>query len=120
MGGPAQPPDRITEDYSLHHETPSASDYLRLRIEAGLTPKTAEGAAAGLPATVHAVVDDEAAALSADAERPDKAEDVKRISADRIWSPIDDLRLLPPPDIEGAPGATDDGHHDCPKTDRLR
>lgn len=46
----------MTNDYSLHAETPSAADYLRLRIEAGLTPKTAEGAAAGLPNTVYAVV----------------------------------------------------------------
>ena len=46
----------MTDDYNLHVETPSAADYLRLRIDAGLTPKTAEGAAAGLPNTVHAVV----------------------------------------------------------------
>lgn len=44
------------DGYSLHAETPLAADYLRLRIEAGLTPKTAEGAAAGLPNTVFAVV----------------------------------------------------------------
>ena len=46
----------MTDDYNLHVETPSPADYLRLRIDAGLTPKTAEGAAAGLPNTVHAVV----------------------------------------------------------------
>ena len=46
----------MTDDYILFRETPSAADYLRLRIEAGLTPKTAEGAAAGLPNTLHAVV----------------------------------------------------------------
>jgi GNAT superfamily N-acetyltransferase len=46
----------MTEDYSLLAETPSPEDYLRLRIMAGLTPKTAEGAAAGLPNTVFAVV----------------------------------------------------------------
>ncbi len=45
-----------TDGYSLHAETPTSADYLRLRIEAGLTPKTAEGAAAGLPNTVFAVV----------------------------------------------------------------
>lgn len=46
----------MTEDYVLFRETPSAADYLRLRVEAGLTPKSAEGAAAGLPNTLHAVV----------------------------------------------------------------
>ncbi len=46
----------MSDDYSLHLETPAAADYLRLRIEAGLTPKTAEGAAAGLPNTLYAVV----------------------------------------------------------------
>ena len=46
----------MTEDYRLLSETPSAEDYLRLRIMAGLTPKTAEGATAGLPNTVFAVV----------------------------------------------------------------
>lgn len=43
-------------DYTFHPETPSEVDYLRLRIAAGLTPKTAEGAAAGLPNTQFAVV----------------------------------------------------------------
>ena len=42
--------------YFLTAETPSQDDYLRLRIVSGLTPKTAEGAAAGLPNTVFAVV----------------------------------------------------------------
>lgn len=42
--------------YVLAAETPSQEDYLRLRIVSGLTPKTAEGAAAGLPNTVFAVV----------------------------------------------------------------
>lgn len=42
--------------YSLHAETPSIDDYLRLRVVSGLTPKTAEGAAAGLPNTVFAVI----------------------------------------------------------------
>lgn len=42
-------------DYSLRDETPSQSDYLRLRVISGLTPKTAQAAAAGLPNTVFAV-----------------------------------------------------------------
>lgn len=46
----------MTTDYTLHDETPSEADYLRLRIVSGLTPKTAEGAAAGLPNTLFAVV----------------------------------------------------------------
>lgn len=46
----------MTTGYTLHDETPSQPDYLRLRIVAGLTPKTAEGAAAGLPNTVFGVV----------------------------------------------------------------
>jgi GNAT superfamily N-acetyltransferase len=43
-------------DYILYAETPCAEDYLRLRVVSGLTPKTLEGAAAGLPNTVFAVV----------------------------------------------------------------
>lgn len=46
----------MTDDYRLTAETPSPADYLRLRVEAGLSPKTTEGAAAGLPNTVYAVV----------------------------------------------------------------
>lgn len=42
-------------DYSLRDETPSQSDYLRLRVISGLTPKTAQAAAVGLPNTVFAV-----------------------------------------------------------------
>ena len=46
----------MTDDYRLTAEKPSPADYLRLRVEAGLSPKTTEGAAAGLPNTVYAVV----------------------------------------------------------------
>ena len=46
----------MTDDYRLTAETHSPADYLRLRVEAGLSPKTTEGAAAGLPNTVYAVV----------------------------------------------------------------
>lgn len=46
----------MDDRYALHAETPGLDDYLRLRIMAGLTPKTAEGAALGLPNTVFAVV----------------------------------------------------------------
>ena len=46
----------MTNDYTIHVGTPAKEDYLGLRIRAGLTPKTAEGAAAGLPNTVFAVV----------------------------------------------------------------
>ena len=46
----------MTDDYGLTAETPAAGDYLRLRVAAGLTPKTPEGATAGLPNTVFAVV----------------------------------------------------------------
>ena len=46
----------MTEGYALALETPSQADYLRLRIVAGLTPKDAANAAAGLPNTWFAVV----------------------------------------------------------------
>lgn len=46
----------MTQAYTFHTETPSEADYLRLRIVAGLTPKTEEAAAAGLPNTLYAVV----------------------------------------------------------------
>lgn len=50
MSGPALP-----EGYALIAATPSSEDYRRLRVSAGLSPKTAEAAARGLPNTVHAV-----------------------------------------------------------------
>lgn len=42
--------------YELVEETPAAEDYLRLRVDAGMSPKTAEGAARGLPNTRIGVV----------------------------------------------------------------
>lgn len=42
--------------YALVEETPAAEDYLRLRVEAGMSPKTADGAARGLPNTCIGVV----------------------------------------------------------------
>ncbi|WP_216843089.1 hypothetical protein [Granulicella sp. S190] len=44
------------EQYKLVEATPSSDDYRRLRIAAGLSPKSAEAAAAGLPNTIYAVV----------------------------------------------------------------
>ena len=44
------------DDYELVAATPSSSDYRRLRVAAGLSPKSAEAAAAGLPNTVFAVM----------------------------------------------------------------
>lgn len=46
----------MTEDYSLDTEIPAIADYCRLREQAGLSPKSAEAAARGLPRTLHAVV----------------------------------------------------------------
>lgn len=43
-------------DYRLALETPSADDYRRLRRIAGLSEKSAEGAARGLPNTIVGVV----------------------------------------------------------------
>lgn len=42
-------------EYDLRDETPLQADYLRLRLVSGLSPKTAQAAAAGLPKTVFAV-----------------------------------------------------------------
>jgi len=39
----------MTDAYSLAAEIPSVDDYLRLRVVAGLSPKTHEGASIGLP-----------------------------------------------------------------------
>lgn len=44
------------QTYQLSEETPAAEDYLRLRIAAGLSPKSAAGAAIGLPRTIFGVV----------------------------------------------------------------
>ena len=46
----------MDESYTLTAEVPSADDYLRLRIVTGLSPKSAEGAAIGLPNTLFGVV----------------------------------------------------------------
>lgn len=46
----------MNESYQLSEETPAAGDYLRLRIVAGLSPKSAAGAAIGLPRTIFGVV----------------------------------------------------------------
>ena len=45
----------MTDDYTLTTDTPSIADYCRLRAESGLTPKSPEAAARGLPNTIHAV-----------------------------------------------------------------
>lgn len=50
MSGPALP-----RGYELIAATPSSDDYRRLRVSAGLSPKSAAAAARGLPNTVHAV-----------------------------------------------------------------
>jgi predicted N-acetyltransferase YhbS len=42
--------------YTLSDEIPPAEDYLRLRIVTGLSPKSPEGAALGLPRSVFGVV----------------------------------------------------------------
>lgn len=45
-------------DYTLHQGTPSVDDYMRLRSDSGLTPRTPEQAALALPgswAACHAV-----------------------------------------------------------------
>ena len=39
----------MTDAYSLVAELPAVDDYLRLRVVAGLSPKTHEGASIGLP-----------------------------------------------------------------------
>ena len=41
--------------YTLHLETPAPDEYRSLRVLAGLSPKSAEGAALGLPNTFFAV-----------------------------------------------------------------
>src|SRR5690606_27703321 len=46
----------VTGDYDIRPETPSAEDYLRLRVAAGLSPKTAEQAAKGLPNTWFGII----------------------------------------------------------------
>lgn len=46
----------MIEGYVLTAETPAQDDYLRLRIVAGLTPKSEPAAARGLPNTWFAVV----------------------------------------------------------------
>jgi len=45
----------MTDAYSLVAEIPAVDDYLRLRVVAGLSPKTIEGASIGLPNSWFAV-----------------------------------------------------------------
>lgn len=47
----------IPDGYVLTAETPSDADYLRLRVAAGLSRKSPEGAAIGLANSWHAVVE---------------------------------------------------------------
>ena len=54
VGRPGAP--LLPEGYELRVETPAADDYLRLRIEAGLSPKSAAGAALGLPNTLQGAI----------------------------------------------------------------
>ena len=44
------------EEYELVEATPSSDDYRRLRVAAGLSARSAEAAAVGLPNTICAVV----------------------------------------------------------------
>lgn len=46
----------MNNDYIARLEIPAIDDYLRLRRNAGLTPRSTEAAAAGLPHTVAGVV----------------------------------------------------------------
>jgi ribosomal protein S18 acetylase RimI-like enzyme len=46
----------MDQNYSCHLEIPSIDDYLRLRRNAGLTPRSAAAAEAGLPNTAAGVV----------------------------------------------------------------
>ena len=46
----------MTNVYATSVETPSVSDYCRLRVSAGLTPRSKTAAKAGLPQTVVGVV----------------------------------------------------------------
>ena len=46
----------VQASYDMAVELPSAHDYRRLRVLAGLSPKSAEAAAAGLPNTLFAVL----------------------------------------------------------------
>ncbi len=46
----------MDEGYELSDEVPTAEDYLRLRRITGLSPKSAEGAAIGLPRSIFGVV----------------------------------------------------------------
>jgi ribosomal protein S18 acetylase RimI-like enzyme len=46
----------MDQGYQLSDEIPSAEDYLRLRRVTGLSPKSAEGAAIGLPRSIFGVV----------------------------------------------------------------
>ena len=45
----------LPDDYTLHHDLPEVDTYLRLRAEAGLTPRTRAQAAAALPGSWCAV-----------------------------------------------------------------
>ena len=44
----------LPPEYTLTHTVPSSDDYRRLRVLAGLSPKSAEAAARGLPNTLFA------------------------------------------------------------------
>lgn len=45
----------VTTQFSVSHSAPSIQEYCQLRIDAGLSPKSAESAAIGLPNSLFAV-----------------------------------------------------------------
>ena len=45
----------VPDGYSIQHAVPSDADYRRLREQAGMSPKSAEAAARGLPNSLFAV-----------------------------------------------------------------
>jgi len=46
----------MTDDYTLTLDVPTVADYCRLRAASGLSPKSPEIAARGLPNTIHAAL----------------------------------------------------------------
>lgn len=73
-------------DYRIAMRAPSCEEYLRLRQEAGLTPRSAEAAQAGLPHSF----------LAAVAERANEAVGMGRVVGDGgLFFQVVDIAVLP-------------------------
>lgn len=75
----------MTGNYEHHVEVPSVADYCRLRVEAGLSPRSTVAAEAGLPHTIIGVV----------VKQAGKAVGMGRVTGDGLFYQLVDIAMEP-------------------------